>query len=291
MEEIYVKARAKINLNLEVLNKRQDNYHNIKSVFQKINFYDELYIRKTNENRLELYTNIESLNTENNIIYKAYKKLQEKYKNITGIKVVINKNIPMQAGLGGGSTDCASFILCMNKLFNLQLSKTEIENIGESLGADVIPCLYNKALVAEGIGDKITAIDTNFKYYIVIIKPNISCNTKEMYDRIDNRNQTIQIDSTEQIVNGLKNNDIQLIAKNLHNVFEDVMQDKELIDNIKDEFMKNNAIGSLMTGSGSCVYGIFTNKKVAQTAYKNLKQKYQAYICTSYNSKRGEEFC
>ena len=86
MEDIYAKARAKINLNLEVLNKRQDNYHNIKSVFQKINFYDEIYIRKTDSNEIELQTNIKSLNNEDNIIYKAYKKLQEKYKNITGIK-------------------------------------------------------------------------------------------------------------------------------------------------------------------------------------------------------------
>ena len=215
MDDIYAKARAKINLNLEVLNKRQDNYHNIKSVFQKINFYDEIYIRKTDSNEIELQTNIKSLNDEDNIIYKAYKRLQEKYKNITGIKVILNKNIPMQAGLGGGSTDCASFILCMNKLFCLGLSNIEIENNGKSLGADVIPCLYNKALVAEGIGDKITVINTNFKYYVVIIKPNISCNTKEMYDKIDNKNRTVQIDGTNDIVNGLKNNDIQKIARNL----------------------------------------------------------------------------
>lgn len=291
MEDIYAKARAKINLNLEVLNKRQDNYHNIKSVFQKINFYDEIYIRKTESNDIELQTNIKSLNNEDNIIYKAYKKLQEKYKNITGIKVILNKNIPMQAGLGGGSTDCASFILCMNKLFNLRLSKKEIEDIGKSLGADVIPCLYNRAIVAEGIGDKITIINTNFKYYVVIIKPNISCNTKEMYDRIDKKNQTVQIDDTNELVNGLKNNDIQKIAKNLHNVFEEVMQEIKLVDNIKEEFVKSGALGSLMTGSGSCIYGIFASKKLAKGAYRELKQKYQTYICTSYNSKRREEFC
>lgn len=291
MEDIYAKARAKINLNLEVLNKRQDNYHNIKSVFQKINFYDEIYIRKTDSNEIELQTNIKSLNNKNNIIYKAYKKLQEKYKNITGIKVILNKNIPMQAGLGGGSTDCASFILSMNKLFNLRLSKKEIEDIGKSLGADVIPCLYNRAIVAEGIGDKITTINTNFKYYVVIIKPNISCNTKEMYERIDNKNQTVQIDDTNELVNGLKNNDIQKIAKKLHNVFEEVMQEIKLVDNIKEEFVKSGALGSLMTGSGSCIYGIFASKHLAKGAYKELKQKYQTYICTSYNSKRREEFC
>ena len=166
MKKIYLKARAKINLCLEVLNKREDNYHNIKSVFQKINLYDEIFIEKNDSNEFKLKTNIESLNNEENIIYKVYLKLKEKYKKITGINVILNKKIPMQAGLGGGSTDCARFIVGMNKLFDLKLSKEEIEIIGKSLGADVVPCLYNNAVLAEGIGDQITRINTNFKYYI-----------------------------------------------------------------------------------------------------------------------------
>lgn len=286
MEEIYVKARAKINLNLEVLDKREDNYHNIKSVFQKINLYDEMYIKKTNSNEFELQSNIESLNNSENIIFKAYVKLKEKFENITGIKVILNKKIPMQAGLAGGSTDCASFILGINKLFELGLSKKEIQSIGKSLGADVVPCFYNKAVMAEGIGDIITTINTNFKYYMVIIKPKISCNTKEMYKRIDERNQIKKLDRTNEIVKALQENDIKLIANNLHNSFEDVMQDKKFVKSIKDELIKNGAIGSLMTGSGSCVYGIFSNKQMAKYAYKRLKEKYETYICTSYNSKR-----
>lgn len=99
MNKIYLKARAKINLSLDVLNKREDNYHNIKSVFQKINLYDELYIEKNSLNIFNLKTNIKSLNNNDNIIYKAYLKLKEHYKNISGINVVLNKNIPMQAGL------------------------------------------------------------------------------------------------------------------------------------------------------------------------------------------------
>ncbi len=153
MNKIYSKARAKINLNLIVLNKREDNYHNIKSIFQKINLYDELYITKTENNSFELETNIEEINNKENIIYKAYNKLKEKYSFITGVKVKLNKKIPMQTGLAGGSTDCASFILSMNKLFNLNLSKKEIVDIGKSLGADVIQCFYNNAIMAEGIGD------------------------------------------------------------------------------------------------------------------------------------------
>ncbi len=290
MDKIYLKARAKINLNLEILNKRKDNYHNIKSVFQKINLYDEMYIEKIATGEFELETNIESLNTNDNIIYKAYLALKEKYENISGVKVVLNKKIPMQAGLGGGSTDCASFILGINKLFNLKLSKSEIQTIGKSLGADVVPCFYNTAILAEGIGDKITTINTNFKYYIVIVKPNISCNTKEMYEIIDKKNKITKLDLSNMIIKGLQNNDIKLLANNLHNTFEDIHISNDIIQNIKEKLTLNGAIGSLMTGSGSCVYGIFKDKQIALETYKKLKPDYDTYICTSYNSKRSEKF-
>lgn len=284
MNEIYKKARAKINLNLIVLNKRKDGYHNLKSVFQKINLYDEIYVKKIPDNKFELKTNIESINNNQNIIYKAYIKLKEKYKNITGVQVVLNKKIPMQAGLGGGSTDCASFIICMNKLFHLNLSKIEIEKLGSSLGADVVPCLYDGVVLAEGIGDKVTKIDTNLKYYTIIIKPKMSCDTKEMYNKIDSQNRIDKIDTSDKIIKGLMNNDIDAIANNLYNSFERVIKD-DTIEKIKNEFIKNGAIGSLMTGSGSCVFGLFKNKRMAREAYKNLKDIYEAYICISYNKK------
>lgn len=288
MKDIYIKARAKVNLNLEVTGIREDNYHNIESVFQKINLYDELYIKKTDTNTIELKTNIEELNNKENIIYKAYIKMKENYKNVSGIYVNINKKIPMQAGLAGGSTDCASFILGINKLFDLKLSNNEIENVGKSLGADVVPCLYNKAIKAEGIGDIITPINANFKYYIVIIKPEISCNTNEMYRKLDEQNDIIQEKNTNKIIKALEENNIELIANNLYNVFEYVVKEKDIIQNLKEELIKNGALGSLMTGSGSCVYGIFENKNIAKMAYKNLKNKYKTYICTSFNSLRGE---
>jgi len=291
MEEIYIKARGKINLNLEILDKREDGYHNLKSVFQKINLYDEIIIKKANNgDKLELQTNIEALNNQDNIIYKAYEKLRQRYKKITGIKVVLNKKIPMQAGLAGGSTDCASFILAINKLFDLKLKKQDIIDIGKSLGADVVPCLYNSAVIGEGIGDIITKINTDYKYYLVLIKPNISCCTKELFKILDENKQRKTIDTTDEIVKAIQEKDIKLIAKNLYNRFEYVMPDKELFQNLKEELLKNGAIGASMTGSGSCVFGIFENKQKAKKAYNILKEKYETYYCISYNSKREEMF-
>lgn len=283
MDQIYIKARAKINLTLEILNKREDNYHNLKSVFQKINLYDEIYIYKIDNDDFILDTNIKDLDIKDNIVYKAYVKLKEKF-NISGVKVVLNKRIPMQAGLAGGSTDCASFILGINKLFNLNLTEQEIITLGKSLGADVVPCLYNKAVLAEGIGEIITKIDTNFKYYIVLIKPELSCNTGEMFKKLDERNKILTIDNSKNVVKALKDNNIELLSNNLYNTFEEVLDLKQ----IKDELIKNKALGALLSGSGSCVYGIFKNKQDAKFAYNNLKDKYKTYICTSYNSLREE---
>lgn len=290
MKEIYIKARAKVNLNLEILEKRKDNYHNIKSVFQKINLYDEIYIQKSDNDNCQIQTNIEQLNNKENIIYKAYLKLKEQNPNIKGINVKINKKIPMQAGLAGGSTDCASFILGMNKLFNLKLSKNQIKEICKNLGADVVPCLYNRAILAQGIGDIITKINTDLKYYLLIIKPEISCNTKTMYQKLDAKNDIKQIHKSEEIINALESNNIEKLSHNLYNIFENVIEEKEIIQNLKQELIKNGAMGSAMTGSGSCVYGIFQNKEKAKKVYNILKDKYQIYICTSYNSLREKEF-
>lgn len=284
MEHIYIKARAKINLNLLILNRRIDGYHNLKSIFQKINLYDELLIQKTNKNSIEIETNINELKNENNIIYKAYFKLKNDYKKISGIKVILNKKIPIQAGMGGGSSDCASFILGMNKLFNLNLKKTEIINLGESLGADVVPCLYNKAILAEGIGNIVTEINTNFQYYIIIIKPKFVCNTKEMFEKFDNEKDKEIMDSSENIIKALKDDDIELLSQSLYNSFETVVN----VKTIKKEIIENKAMGALLTGSGSCVYGIYKNKNEAKIAYNNLKEKYETYICTSYNSKNNK---
>ena len=242
MESIYIKARAKINLNLEIVGKREDNYHNLSSVFQKINLYDELYIQKTETDDIEIQSNILTLNNKENIIYQAYVTLKQKYKNMTGVKVILNKKIPMQAGLAGGSTDCASFLIGMNRLFDLKLSKQELENIGKSLGADVVPCFYHGVIKAEGIGEIITPIRTNLKYYLVIIKPEISCNTKEMYQKIDENKEIKQPNNSHKIRQAYEQNQLEQIADNLYNVFENVIEEKSTIQKLKEELIEQGAL-------------------------------------------------
>lgn len=282
MDKIYIKARAKINLTLNVLNKREDGYHNLESIFQKISLYDELYIVKTDKQEINIKSNIEELQKDN-IIIMAYEKLKGMYKNITGVDVKLIKNIPMQAGLGGGSADCASFIIAMNKMFDLKMSENDMIDLAKNLGADVAPCMYNKALKADGIGEKIILINTNFKYYMLVIKPNFFCNTKTMFEKFDNMPNLIQRENTDFVQKALETNNIYLLSHKLYNVFEWVVSEREAIKNIKKQLLKNGAIGAAMTGAGSCVYGIFDNKKLIKRAYKNLKEKYNIFLCTSYN--------
>lgn len=286
MEEIHLLARAKINLTLEVLDKRKDNYHDIESIFQKISLYDEIHIYKIKKKDFILESNIEQLNNETNIIYKAYVELVKRVKLDTGIKVVLNKKIPMQAGLAGGSTDCASFLLGMNKLFDLKLSKDEIIDIGKSLGADVVPCMYNGAVMAKGIGEQITKINTKFYYNIVIIKPTFSCNTGEMFRLLDEKKRIFNHNKLTNVKMALEDNDLECLTSNLYNAFEMVVD----IQNIKDELLSHKALGTLLTGSGSCVYGIFKNETDALFAYEKLKNKYEVYLCTSYNDSSNDLF-
>ena len=280
METIYKKARAKVNLTLNVLAKREDGYHELETIFQKISLYDEIRITKTNEHdNIKIYTNIEMLKGENNIIFKAYEILKTKFDKIGGVEVNLKKNIPMQAGLAGGSTDCGAFIEGMDELFSLNLSKKEMLEIGAKLGADVPQSLYNTPVIARGIGEKIEEIKSNTKYHILVIKPEFTCNTKEMYDKLDKGNITKQEYNTNKMRQALEEGNAKEIADNLYNVFELAIEKAE---EIKKEIIEVGAMGTLMSGSGSTFFGIFENREKAKIGFRELSKKYKTYYCLSY---------
>lgn len=281
MDKIYTKARAKINLTLRITEKRADNYHNIESIFQRISLYDEMYIEKTNTNDLEIISNVDELNDKSNIIYKAYISLKEQYGQIKGLKVKLNKKIPMQAGLGGGSADCASFIKAINKLFSLDISKIDMEKLASKLGADVVPCLHRGVFKAQGIGDIISKIETNLKYYVLVVKPKMQCSTKLMFEKIDNSKNIVQSDNDDEIIEILKGRNPKKLKGKLYNVFEEVMENKQTMDDIKKEMLSLGAIDALLTGSGSCVYGIYGSKEEIRKAYSKMKKSYESYMCVA----------
>ncbi len=296
MDKIFLKSRAKINLTLNILGKREDGYHDLESLFQKISLYDEIFIEKIDDDKCTIDTNFNEIKTEDNIIYKAYLKMKELY-NIKGIKVRLNKNIPSQAGMAGGSTNCASFLIGINKLYDLKLNISQLSKIGSSLGADVVPCMYDGIIKANGIGDIISKIDNGLdKYYIIIIKPNFSCSTKKMFEKIDTENINQQI-NTGNMIKAIKKNMIKEIGSNLYNVFEEVLEQQEELKYIKNELKENGTIGTLLTGSGSAIYGIFDEKSKAKNTYRNLinkfkhKKDWNIYYSLSYSGKLDKNNC
>ena len=279
MNKIYKKARAKINLTLNILDKRPDGYHNLESVFQSISLYDELFIEKTNTNKLEIVCNIKGLESKNNLIFQTYNFLKERHSNIYGIKVILKKNIPMERGLAGGSTDCASFLICMNKLFKLDYSESDLINIGKAFGADVAPCLNSGNIFARGIGEIITKINSNIKYYIVVVSPDFSCNTGLMYEKLDKINNKTDNSFSNDVINALENNNLKLLCDNLYNDFEKVLKNNSKIFIIKNLLIENSAVATLLSGSGSSVFGIFDSKEKSKLAYRKLKKTYETFWC------------
>ena len=149
-------------------------------------------------------------------------------------------------GLGGGSTDCATFLSGMNSLFDLNYSMQDLINIGKTLGADVPPCLYKNSMFAQGIGEIITPIITKMKYYIVIVKPEISFSTKAMFDVIDNHPEFVQAYNSPVMIKALQTGNLNLLSNNLYNAFEEVVKDNEELQNIKKLLYKYNALRNLL---------------------------------------------
>ncbi|MBQ4031643.1 MAG: 4-(cytidine 5'-diphospho)-2-C-methyl-D-erythritol kinase [Bacilli bacterium] len=271
-------AYAKINLNLIIKNKIEDGKHLLESVFHKISLCDDIEIEENVYDKCVLTCNIKELENDN-LILKAYEMLKEEYE-IPGLDVKLTKRIPMQAGLGGGSSDVATFILMVNEYFDLKLTFEELNVIGKSLGSDVVPCYYDQPVLGEGIGNVITPIISNLDFNLVVIKPDLECSTGLMYKKLDEIKDRDIPDNTNQIIKSLNNNDLELLVNNLFNSFEEVVDCKE----IKKDLIDSGAIGTLLCGSGSCVFGIYRNKKEAEDASKILSNKYLTYVCESINN-------
>ncbi|MCL2383324.1 MAG: 4-(cytidine 5'-diphospho)-2-C-methyl-D-erythritol kinase [Oscillospiraceae bacterium] len=284
MEKIYKKARAKLNLTLNIVDKRPDGYHNIESVFQKIGLYDELYVEKTNSGSIEIICNVKELEGSNNIIWRAYNALKLLTPDkISGIKVTLIKHIPAESGLGGGSTDCAAFLHSMNALFDLGYSREDLVNIGKTIGADVPACLHPNCMLGEGIGEIITPINSSMKYYLVLAKPAASFSTKMMYDVIDNHPGFTQRFTSKDMIKALESSNLKLLCKSFYNAFEEVVKENKEIQRIRNVLSENNALGTMMTGSGSCVFGVFANKEESKKAYNILKESHEVYWSIAWN--------
>ena len=285
MKPIKLKAPAKTNLTLEVLRKLPSGFHEIRTIMTKLpDLYDEISIKfDINEKAIILKSNAKNMPIdETNICFKTAKAFFEKTKKSGGIEIYVKKNIPIGAGLGGGSSDGAVVLKILNKHFHYPLSQKQLINLSSRIGKD-IPFFFsekNSALI-EGAGEKINKTFTIPKLNILLINPGIHISTKWAYENLSPLLGKIKRQAwlSQKIMLAAKNKDIKLISKYLYNDFE-ILVEKEypLIKKLKNELLENDASGSLMSGSGSTVFGIFKSKKILLTAKKNLIKKYPKFM-------------
>lgn len=286
MEQIHLKSRAKINLSLDVLGKRDDGYYEIETIMQQINLYDNIYISKRNDNQIKISTNCEYIpvNTSN-IAYKAADKLRETVGISKGVDIYIDKKIPVSAGLAGGSSNAAMVLEGLNKLWDLGLTQGELMIMGENIGADVPFCILGGTALAKGKGEKLTVIRPAIKdMWIVLAKPSISISTGEIYRQL-NLSKIKNRPDTAGLIHAIEEGNIYGISNNMGNVLESVTETKHpIVTEVKRKMMEYNCLGSGMSGSGPTVFGICKNYKRAKTAYKHLSLLYkQAYMVQTYN--------
>ena len=287
MDSIRLKARAKINLGLDVLGKREDGYHEVRMVMQTIGIYDRLILTKIPEEEIRITSNLAFLPVnENNLIYKAIKLLKDEYHFPGGISVDLNKFIPVAAGMAGGSTDAASTMFGVNRLFGLNLSMGKMMELGVRLGADVPYCVMRGTALAEGIGEKLTRITPVPHMWILIAKPQINVSTRLVYEQLDMCGIQKHPD-IDGIIRAIEAQDVVRIAQSMGNVLENVTVPLyPVIETIKQDMLSHGAINAMMSGSGPTVFGIFPDEQTTLACQAFLKKKgdaRQVYITENFN--------
>lgn len=277
---VRVKTPAKINLSLDIVGKHQNGYHDIKTIMQTINLFDFITIEKTNISGITITSTKDWVPTdERNLVYTcamAFFKLA----NITDfcIHIHIEKHIPMQAGLAGGSTNGAGVILGLNHLFATHFTPDILCNIGQKAGADIPFCIAGGTALAQGIGEIITPICSLSDCFLLVAKPRKGISTKQAFQKI--QLQAIrQHPNTELLIDALILGDLTGVASNMYNVLEEVAHLDEILT-IKQTMLEHEALGSIMSGSGSAVFGMFENKNKAKKCMKELATQFEAIFLT-----------
>lgn len=287
MEQINLKAMAKINLGLDVVRKREDGYHEVRMIMQSIHLYDKLYIAKVKGSGIFVETNLHYLPTnENNLVYKAATLLMDEFEIKQGISIRLQKYIPVSAGMAGGSTDAAAVLYGINRLFRLGLSTEQLMERGVKIGADVPYCIMRGTALSEGIGEKLTSLPPMPPCHVLIAKPGISVSTKFVYENLNVPALQFHPD-IDGIVSAIREQDLKGVSALLANVLESVtIREYPVIEEIKDFMKEHGALNAIMSGSGPTVFGLFDEGSTARKACLDLKNKglaKQVYLTDIYN--------
>lgn len=272
MNQIKLKALAKVNLGLDVIKKREDGYHEVRMIMQTIKLYDRIVMEKSKEPGIHLKTNLSYLPVnENNLVYKGVQLIKDEFDIKEGISIELEKYIPVAAGMAGGSSDAAASLVGMNRLFGLNLNKRRLMELGIKLGADVPYCVLRGTALSEGIGEILTPLPKAPRCRILVAKPAISVSTGLVYENLK-IGELAEHPDIDGMIKAIKENDLYGVADRLSNVLETVsIKEYPVIQKIKQKMVQVGAMNALMSGSGPTVFGLFDNENKAKTAYDIIK--------------------
>ncbi len=276
MDLIRLEAFAKINLGLDVIGRRPDGYHDIITIMQEIDLRDKIVLEKIGEGII-IESNKEDLPTNSdNLVYKVWELMRDKYSLKGGLRCYIEKNIPVAGGLAGGSTDAAAALRGINELWGLGLASEDLEALASSLGADIPFCLRGGTLLARGIGDEFEDIGSLAGLNVLLVNPKIGISTREVYEGLDLSRRPGDF---SEIIRAVKARDLDGLGEKLYNRLEEnVVIKYPEINNLKELMLKYNASGTLMSGSGSTVFGIFKNMEDLNRCSEKIKTRFKDYI-------------
>lgn len=276
-----IKAYAKINISLDIVGKREcDGYHLLKMIMQNIDLYDEISIEKQ-KSGITISCNKSYVPTDlRNLAYKAASLFKDTYNIEEGVHINIIKNIPVSAGLAGGSTDAAAVLKLMNKIFKVNASNEELMELGLKLGADIPYCINGGTALCEGIGEKITTLKPFKDKILVLVKPSFGVSTKEVYKAF-NLDRVRLHPKTENLIEAMEKDDLYYVANNMKNLLENVtLRKHNVLIKIKDEMNRYGAVGSMMSGSGPSVFAFFDDMLKAQRCYEKMKENHREVFLT-----------
>lgn len=281
MEEVVIDAHGKINLALDVLYLRDDGYHEINTIMQQIDLKDTITLRNIEGDRAIIECNSEEIPLdESNLAYKAWEKIVEKTNLLRGIHITIDKNIPVAAGLAGGSTNAAAVLKGLNLLWNLNLSQERLMEIGAEIGADVPFCILGGTAHARGIGEKLKKIRSFSNKLILLANIGKPVSSAYVYNKLDLENRSKRID-VDKIVEYIEEDDVKKVAENMENIMEQVViKEYPIIAQIKEDMVRYGALGSIMSGSGPTVFGIFDDEEKLLRCKEFLEKKVEKVLVT-----------
>lgn len=274
MEKRNYRARAKINLALDVCRRLENGYHEVKMVMQTVDLYDELEFKMRNDPDIILSVSSKDYlgDLENNLIFRAAKLMKQQYDIQYGVEIRLRKKIPVAAGMAGGSTDAAATMLAMNEMYELGLSRGQLMEMAVRLGADIPFCIMGGTALAEGIGEKLTPLPAPPEAVLLIVKPPVMVPTKWVYEhlRLDQIGRHPDIDG---MVDALNRGDLKGITGRMENLMETVTEKEyPIITDIKKMMLGNGAMNAVMSGSGPSIFGVFLEEDAARAAAVYVNQ-------------------